>query len=257
MQFETSATAPDEGAKTGPNPRKVFVVCGRNTAIRDAMFALLRALRLDPIEWSEAVAMTHQAAPPISAILTAAFSAAQAVVVLLTPDDIGRLRHPFLQKDDERWDKEATGQARLNVIFEAGMALATQQDRTVLVQFGDVRKFTDVDGLHILRFDGSDTRRNDLATRLGTAGCPVDKSGNDWLSAGTSNRQMRRPRSSQILIPPSRPPVGQRVAPECLRHYATGSRGISHGGTIFAAWVAPPRNAVTPCWWKHRRKLPH
>jgi CAP12/Pycsar effector protein, TIR domain len=38
--------------------RRVFVVHGRNSAVRSAMFAFLRAIGLHPIEWSEAVKMT-------------------------------------------------------------------------------------------------------------------------------------------------------------------------------------------------------
>ena len=40
--------------------RKVFVVHGRNGAARTAMFAFLRAIGLDPIEWSVAVQMTGE-----------------------------------------------------------------------------------------------------------------------------------------------------------------------------------------------------
>ncbi|MFZ1007623.1 MAG: hypothetical protein WAN65_12350, partial [Candidatus Sulfotelmatobacter sp.] len=43
--------------------RKVFVVYGRNIAARDAMFAFLRALDLDPLEWSAIVHETGKASP--------------------------------------------------------------------------------------------------------------------------------------------------------------------------------------------------
>src|SRR5215468_9339290 len=68
--------------------RKVFVVHGRNRKARTAMFTFLRAIGLAPIEWSEAVKLTGEASPYIGNVLDAAFNAAQAVVVLLTPDDI-------------------------------------------------------------------------------------------------------------------------------------------------------------------------
>jgi predicted nucleotide-binding protein len=41
-----------------PDPTKVFVVHGRNEKARIAMFAFLRAIGLQPIEWSEAVSLT-------------------------------------------------------------------------------------------------------------------------------------------------------------------------------------------------------
>ena len=45
------------------NTRKVFVVHGRDFRARDALFELLRALDLSPIEWGDAVALTGKAAP--------------------------------------------------------------------------------------------------------------------------------------------------------------------------------------------------
>jgi len=46
--------------------RRVFVVFGRNTAARDAMFTFLRGIDLEPIEWEQAVAMTGQRSPYIA-----------------------------------------------------------------------------------------------------------------------------------------------------------------------------------------------
>ena len=70
--------------------RDVFVVHGRNTAARDALFEFLRSLDLHPLEWSEAVSATGKASPYIGEILDAAFSRAHAVLVLFTPDDEAR-----------------------------------------------------------------------------------------------------------------------------------------------------------------------
>ena len=49
------------------------------------MFDFLRSLGLDPIEWSEAVAMTKETSPFIGQVLDIALDNAQAIVVLLTP----------------------------------------------------------------------------------------------------------------------------------------------------------------------------
>jgi hypothetical protein len=38
-----------------PDPKKVFVVHGRDEKLRSDMFGFLRALGLNPIEWREAV----------------------------------------------------------------------------------------------------------------------------------------------------------------------------------------------------------
>jgi predicted nucleotide-binding protein len=75
--------------------RKVFVVHGRNEAARSAIFTFLRAIGLDPIEWSKAVTMTGEGSPYPGQVLDAAFAAAQAIVVLLTPDDIAYLRPEY------------------------------------------------------------------------------------------------------------------------------------------------------------------
>lgn len=164
--------------------RRVFVVHGRNDKARKAMFFFLRSIHLDPVEWSEAVTESGSPTPYIGEILDAAFSRAHAVVVLFTPDDVAHLREQFRAHDDPRSELEPTGQARPNVLFEAGMAMGRYPKRTVLVELGILRKFSDVDGLHLLRMDNTAQRRNQLARRLQSAGCPVRLEGDDWYTAG-------------------------------------------------------------------------
>ena len=169
---------PAEGA------RDVFVVHGRNAAARDALFDLLRAIDLHPLEWSEAVQRTGKASPYIGEILDAAFGHAHAVVVLLTPDDEARLKPQFAHPNDPPHETQLTGQARPNVLFEAGMAMARSQDRTVLVELGSLRTFSDIAGRHAIRLDNSSQRRQELAQRLELAGCPVNRDGTAWHDAG-------------------------------------------------------------------------
>jgi Predicted nucleotide-binding protein containing TIR-like domain len=163
--------------------RKVFVVHGRNREARSAMFTFLRAIGLAPIEWSEAVRLTGEASPYIGHVLDTAFDAAQAIVVLLTPDDVAYLRSEYASGDA---DPETTplAQARPNVLFEAGMAMGRDPKRTVLVELGQLRPFSDVIGRHAVRINGTAGRRKELAQRLETAGCAVNLNGEDWLSAG-------------------------------------------------------------------------
>ena len=172
-----------EQGSTSDN-RNVFVVYGRNGAARDAMFQYLREIDLHPLEWSEAVTATGKPSPYIGEILDAAFSKARAVVVLFTPDDEARLREKLRRDNDPPHETELTGQARPNVLFEAGMAMGRYPDRTVLVEVGSLRKFSDIDGLHVVRMDSSSQRRQELAQRLRTAGCPVKLDGTDWHDAG-------------------------------------------------------------------------
>ena len=167
------------------DPRIVFVVHGRDLHNRDAMFEFLRSIDLAPLEWSEAVAATRKAAPYVGEILDMAFARARAVVVLLTPDDKAMLKEELHSSSDPPHETQLTGQARPNVLFEAGMAMSRDQDRTVIVEIGDLRPFSDIGGRHTLRFDGTTQRRQELAERLRSAGCAVKIDGTDWHTAGS------------------------------------------------------------------------
>src|SRR5262249_34052631 len=80
------------------------------------------------------------------------------------------------------------GQARLNVIFEAGMAMARDPKRVVLVEVGQVRKMSDIDGLNILQMSNDVGDRRDLAQRLRSAGLAVDIDREEWRTVGDFNR---------------------------------------------------------------------
>lgn len=169
---------------TGKDPRRVFVVHGRNDILRRAMFAFLRSIGLEPIEWIEAVKQTQSGSPHVGEILNAAFDWAQAIIILLTPDDEAKLRDEFQSENDPSYETNLTPQARPNVIFEAGMALGRDPNRTVLVEIGQLRPFSDIAGRHTVRLDNSTEKRQDLAMRLQSAGCKVNLDGTDWHTAG-------------------------------------------------------------------------
>ncbi len=164
--------------------KRVFVIHGRDERLRVGVFTFLRSLGLEPLEWIKATLLTGKASPYIGEILDAAFKHAQAAVVLLTPDDEARLREDFVQPSDPLYEKVFTGQARPNVLFEAGMAFASHPKETVLVQFGYVKPFSDVAGRHVVHMDNSIQKRHELASKLRTAGCSVDMDGSDWQSVG-------------------------------------------------------------------------
>lgn len=165
-------------------PGTVFVVHGRNEAARKALFDLLQAAGTKPQEWSAAVATTGKAAPFIGEVLEKAIPAASAVVVLLTPDDEGRLRRRYQRPSDSDDERKLSPQARQNVIFEAGLALGVHPKRTVIVQLGEVRPFSDLSGRHLIRMEDSVAKRQELLLRLERAGCKVDRNGTAWHSAG-------------------------------------------------------------------------
>jgi len=171
-------------SKPKVDARKVFVVYGRNSAARDALFHFLRAIGLHPLEWDEIVQATGEGSPYTGRVLEVGFSLAQAVVVLLTPDDEARLREPLWGKDEPRHETDLTPQPRPNVLVEAGMALGQHRDRTVIVEMGRLRPISDLFGRHVVRLDNTPQQRKALAQRLETAGCAVNLAGNDWLSVG-------------------------------------------------------------------------
>jgi predicted nucleotide-binding protein len=187
-------------SKRSTEPRRgttVFVVHGRNHFLRESMFAFLRSIGLRPLEWTQAIRMTKEASPYIGTILETAFREAAAVVVLLTPDDEAKLKEEFVTTRDPAHEKRLTGQARPNVLFEAGMAFGKDPTSTVLVQIGDIRPFSDVAGRHVVHLNNEPARRQELMTKLANAGCNVDATGTDWMSAGNfqlsaSTRRLNR-----------------------------------------------------------------
>ncbi len=164
--------------------KRVFVVHGRDEVARRSLFAFLRAAGLEPIEWNEAIQFTGKATPYIGEVLEAAFSRAQAVVVLMTPDDEARLREDLLKPHDPEIERSPTGQARPNVIFEAGMAFGFQPERTILVELGSLRSFSDIAGRHSVRISNSPRDRLGLIQRLQSAGCATAQNRTDWLTEG-------------------------------------------------------------------------
>jgi predicted nucleotide-binding protein len=170
--------------------QRVFVVHGRNGSARSAVFAFLRSIGLAPIEWHEALVATGKASPYVSEVVDAALAAAQAVIVLFTPDEIVALRPEFADGDDDPEVRPAC-QARPNVIFEAGLAIGRAPDRVVLVELGRVRRFSDVMGRCAVRLGDSVASRQELALRLRMAGCAVDLSGTEWHTSGDFSPPLR------------------------------------------------------------------
>jgi predicted nucleotide-binding protein len=165
--------------------RKVWVVHGRNLKARDAAFTFLRAIGLEPMEWGEALALTGKGTPYTGEVLDHAFAEAQAVVVLITGDDMARLGTRYVEANDPPEETEPTPQARPNVLFEAGMAFGKYPDRTVLVHLGRTRPFSDVVGRNVLYISNDLRKRQGLADRLRTAGCDVKTDHRtDWHTAG-------------------------------------------------------------------------
>ncbi|MGI9084878.1 MAG: TIR domain-containing protein [Aeromicrobium sp.] len=202
------------------DPRNVFVIHGRNAKANEAVFAFLRALDLNPIEWSVARSMTKKGSPYIGEILDAAFTNAQAIVVLQTPDDVAYLHESLTYPDDP--ETQAQMQPRANVLFEAGMALGRDEDRVIIVELGKVKVFSDIHGRHAVRLDNDIKNRQELANRLRDAGCLVKTAGTSWHDAGD-------------LTPPAPPggglPMGRKLpSTHTLGHPRLSAQYIDQGG---------------------------
>jgi hypothetical protein len=116
----TKTTKPVDAAykvETTPmSSRDVFVIHGRDERLRAGIFDFLRSLDLNPMEWSYAVGLTGKGAPYVGDVLDVAFSHAQAVVVLFSPDDVARLRQELCGQNEPPHEVNLTHQARPNVV---------------------------------------------------------------------------------------------------------------------------------------------
>jgi predicted nucleotide-binding protein len=171
-------------AKKRVKDNTIFVVHGRDEALRKSMFDFLRALGLNPKEWDHVLREARGNNPFIGNALDEVMEKAQAVVVMFTPDDLVTLKEQFVGFDERNTEGKPLAQPRPNVLFEAGLAMGRHAEKTVLVQVGRIKPFSDVAGRHIVKLSESTESRNDLANRLEKIGCKVDKVGRDWLKAG-------------------------------------------------------------------------
>lgn len=132
-----------------PDPRKVFVIHGRNRSALNEMNSFLRACGLSPIGFGDLRAEMG-GTPTLDRIVEEGMNRAQGIIALITADEAASLRPEYRGPGDSgeaisRW------QARPNVIFEAGMAFGRDRERVVFVLLGDPKLFTDVAGVHVLR----------------------------------------------------------------------------------------------------------
>ena len=160
---------------------KVFVVSGRNEKLRLSVFNLLRALKLEPMEWMEVIRETGETSPYLSQAIMKSIEKAGAVVVIMTPEEEAKLDERFWM---EEADEKTYRQPRPNVIFEAGLALGMKESKTIILQFGELRIFSDILGKHVTKYRGVDTESDfkcDLLDKLKIAGCQCEP-GRDYYN---------------------------------------------------------------------------
>lgn len=154
--------------------RSIFIVHGRNMAARDELAKFLRHLDAKPISWTDAAGFTKKASPTTMDIINAGMANAQAIVVLFTPDDEAKLKSGFIHDHDGIHEKQVTGQARQNVILEAGMALGVAPERTILVRLGQTRSISDIEGINWIDLGDSWENRNRLRMALSNANVTIE-----------------------------------------------------------------------------------
>jgi hypothetical protein len=114
----------------------------------------------------------------------------QGVLVVFSPDEEARLKSKFCSLRDKRKGLGTLdGQARPNVIFEAGLALGAHSNKTLLVQVGEVRDISDIAGKHLVHLSNTPASRKELAQRLKTKlKFKVNTTGDQWLTIGDFDR---------------------------------------------------------------------
>jgi predicted nucleotide-binding protein len=176
----TTARAPSKDRRD-----RVFVVHGRNEQIRKSMFTFLWAVGLDPLEFGEALIATGKPMPYINEALEAALTGIAAVVVLITPDDEVVLKERFWRDYDPEEEKKPMGQARPNVFYEAGMAVARYPRKVVFVFVGRTKDFSDIRGLHVARLSNNTKKRQQFLEKLRMTGADVRFDGRtEWHDVG-------------------------------------------------------------------------
>lgn len=192
-----------KGGRTKKQPsNSVFVVHGRNEAVRRDLFQFLRDLGLNPIEWNVGKQLTKKASPHNAEVINAIIKKAAGAVVLFCPEEEVTLKREYWRTDDPLEERRTNEQPRPNVLYEAGMAFSAFPASTVIVRVGKIRQFTDIAGVQIINMtDGSSAGRQATATALKTARLPVDTTGHDWLKEGgfslIAGKRTRSPRKGR------------------------------------------------------------
>lgn len=181
LDKEVSKMTKTEHVRTDKS-KKVFIIHGRNTKVKTQIVLFLRSLGLDHLDFDDVAAA--KGAAFVGNIVREGMTQAQGIVVLFTADEFASLRPEYYNpydcsEDRQRW------QARPNVIFEAGMAFGTAQERTILVVAGAKTKlFSDVNGIHLTYLCNDQDSRRQLREKLIGAGCDVDQKTTSWLDVG-------------------------------------------------------------------------
>ncbi|WP_078988350.1 TIR domain-containing protein [Streptomyces sp. WM6372] len=172
-----------------PNTKRVFVVHGRDHQMRDELIGFLKGLGLHCLTWGQARALAvgnHTIGDPtIEQIIDAGMEECQVIVVLMTPDEWVTLKPAFAESVEEESRFE---QSRPNVIYEAGLARGKYPDRTIIVEAGASRTFTDLAGVHRINLR-QNSGKGDLKLSLERL-CEINAI-SDWANRGDFSERFK------------------------------------------------------------------
>jgi predicted nucleotide-binding protein len=158
--------------------RTVFLVHGRNPVWKNVSLLLKTCWDINAINFDDVRKSMGTGAPTTLEVLKYAFEKplAQAVLVLLTPDEKSTLRKKLRKPGGE---KAVRFTCRPNVYFELGMALSTfGQKNTIVAKVGEADIPSDIP-LHVINLDDSYQARNLLKQTLDGIGVVINERGED------------------------------------------------------------------------------
>lgn len=169
----------------------VFVIYGRNSEFKSNVVNILKALSLNVITYNN----SNADARGTYGAVKEGISKSAVSLVLLTGDDEGRCRKPYLIPADRNNIQETrfTSQPRMNVVFEAGYSFAHHADKNViLISVNNVRLFSDIDGINriIIQTDNkgcilkdSELKfKKELIENLENCGCDIPEDAEDIIA---------------------------------------------------------------------------
>ncbi|MHC8609088.1 TIR domain-containing protein [Paenarthrobacter ureafaciens] len=139
------STVPEPSGTT-PHNSRVFVVHGRDDYAHQELNKFLHHLGLRVYSWNQAKLDAPGQQPTTLEIVRTGLNHCQAILVLFTPDDVANVKPEFVKPNDGPHEINPTGQARQNVIFEAGMAIAAAPTKTLFLRYGETREISDISG---------------------------------------------------------------------------------------------------------------
>lgn len=153
--------APGAGSTTP----KAFVVHGRDHVAAKSVRAFLRGVHIEILSWEGAKDMCS-ISPTTWEIVQMGVAKADIIVVILSGDDQAQLRPDLAGGSDPVWELNPQLQPRQNVLLEAGMALGSAYDKTVLVRTERLREISDLSGFHWVTMDGTPAARKEFLGQL-------------------------------------------------------------------------------------------